>query len=299
MSSKMKVRNCRPQDPRDAAAYEQLKEGAVFAHLLSHPYYQAEENFFFAEVDGVIVGYINVLPELDIGRVVLDYRVSPSHRLETVLRELLKCVLKRAKELGAQVAHVSIPSAEATQAEVLARLGFEAVRRFHEMRLDISEVNIAVADQSDWSYRCLESGEEEVLAHIQNRCFTGTWGYNPNTVEHVVWQLKVKSNCPEDVILATDRGEVIGYCWTEAECGQDSSAGKKRGRIYMLGVDADYRSRDIGRKLLRAGLVHLRNKGRELIDITVDSQNVIAVKLYRSLGFKLHGGTLWYEKVVH
>jgi len=138
-----------------------------------------------------------------------------------------------------------------------------------------------------------------VLAHIQNRCFTGTWGYNPNAVEHVAWQMKVKGNCPEDVILATDKGEVIGYCWVQVECGQDSSAGKKKGRISMLGVDADYRSRDIGRNLLRAGLLHLKSKGREIIDITVDSQNVVAITLYRSLGFKLHGETVWYEIVLH
>ena len=298
MSSKLKVRNCRPQNPRDAAAYEQLKEGAVFAHLLSHPYYQADKNLFFAELDGVIVGYINVLPELDIGRVVLDYGVSLSHSLESVLRELMKCALKRAKELGAGVAHMSVPSDETAQAKVLARLGFKQVRRFDEMRLDISEVGLEAADQSDWSRRYLEAGEEEVLANIQNRCFTGTWGYNPNTVEHIAWQRKVKSNCPEDVILAMDKGEVIGYCWTVAERGRGSSRGKKKGRIYMLGVDTDYRSRDIGRKLLRAGLLHLKNKGREIIDITVDSQNVVAVKLYRSLGFKSREQTIWYEKII-
>ena len=67
----------------------------------------------------------------------------------------------------------------------------------------------------------------------------------------------------------------------------------------MLGVDTDYRNRGLGKKLLWSGLLHLRNKGRELIDITVDSQNIVAVTLYRSMGFQLHGETVWYEKVVH
>jgi len=66
----------------------------------------------------------------------------------------------------------------------------------------------------------------------------------------------------------------------------------------MLGVDTDYRNRGIGKELLWAGLLHLKNKGRELIDITVDSQNVVAVTLYRSLGFQLCGETVWYEKAV-
>ena len=66
----------------------------------------------------------------------------------------------------------------------------------------------------------------------------------------------------------------------------------------MLGVDTDYRGKSLGRKLLLVGLLHLRNKGRELVDITVDSQNVAAVTLYRSLGFQVHGETVWYEKAV-
>jgi mycothiol synthase len=66
----------------------------------------------------------------------------------------------------------------------------------------------------------------------------------------------------------------------------------------MLGMDADYRGRGLGKELLRAGLLHLRNKGQELIDITVDSQNIVAVTLYRSMGFQMHGETVWYEKIV-
>jgi mycothiol synthase len=298
MAAELKIRNYRPQEPKDAAAYERLRKGAVLAHLLSHPYYEADKNLFFAEVDGIVIGYINVLPELGIGRVVLDYGVSPSQWPEAVLEELLKNALKRAKELGAKVAHLSLPSAEAAQAKVLSNLGFKPVRRFYELRLNITKVNLETAGRPHPAHRHLEAGEEEVLAHIQSRCFAATWGYNPNTVEDIAWQLKVKNNCLEDVILAIDKGEVIGYCWTETACSMDLSTGKK-GRIYMLGVDVDYRNRGLGKKLLLAGLLHLRNKGRELIDITVDSQNIAAVTLYRSLGFQLYGETVWYEKVVH
>jgi len=299
MQTKLTIRNCDPQDSRDRVEYEQLKVGAVFAHLLSRPDYQVSENLFLAEADGVIVGFVNVLPELGIGRVILEYGASSSDRLETVLGELLKCALKRAKELGARVAHLSIPSAEAAQAEALSNLEFKAVRRFYELGLDVSSVNLEAVDQSDLESRYLKVGEEALLARIENRCFSGTWGFNPNTAEYIGWELSTRGDCPDDVILALSEGKPIGYCWTEAECGQDLSTGKKKGRIYMLGVDTDYRNRGLGKKLLWAGLLHLRNKGRELIDITVDSQNIVAVTLYRYLGFQLHGETVWYEKVVH
>jgi len=282
----------------DAAAYERLKEGEVFAHLLSRPDYQVSENLFFAEANNVIIGFINAVPELGIGRVILEYGIGSSYKLEVALKLLVDRAMRRAMELGAKVAHVSMPATGATQAEILLSLGFGVVRRFYELRLDASSVSIEADEQSDVAYRHLEAGEEELLAWIENRCFMGTWGFNPNTAEYIGWELSIRGNCPEDVILASSQGKTIGYCWTEAERDQGSSTGKRKGRIYMLGVDTDYRGKGLGKKLLRAGLLHLRNKGRDLIDITVDSQNIVAVTLYRSLGFQLHRETLWYEKAV-
>jgi mycothiol synthase len=298
MGHKLTVRNCRPQDSGDSAAYEQLKEGAVFAHLLSKPDYRVDENLFQAETDGVIVGFVNVLPELGIGRAVLDYAVNPSYKLTALLPELIKCALKRARQLRAAVAHLNIPLVETAPAEVLSNLGFKPIRRFCEMRLNISGIDLGGADRLDWTYRYFKDGDEEVLSDIQNRCFAGTWGYNPNTVEDTAWQLKVRNSCPEDIVLAMDKGGVIGYCWTESECGQEPSTGERKGRIYMLGVDSRYRTSGLGKQLIRMGLLHLKKQGRELIDITVDTQNVAAVTLYCSLGFQLYRETVWYEKVV-
>ena len=289
------MRNCRPQDEGDSAAYESLKEGAVFAHLLTKPAYSVDENLFFAKMDGVIVGFVNVLPELGIGRAVLDYAVSPLYELETVLKALLKSALKRGKQMGATVAHLNIPSIETEPAEVLSNLGFKPVRRFCDIQLNISDIDLEGADRVDWTYRYFKSGDEVLLSDIQNRCFAGAWGYNPNTVEDTAWQLKVRNNCPEDVILAMPRDEVIGYCWTESECGREPTTGERKGRIYMLGVDSRYRTRGLGRQLLRLGLLHLKNQGTELIEITVDTQNVAAVTLYHSLGFHVCRESMWYE----
>ncbi|MBM4446119.1 MAG: GNAT family N-acetyltransferase [Chloroflexi bacterium] len=298
MGHKLTVRNCHPQDPRDAAAYEQLKEGAVFAHLLSRPDYRVEENLFFVEMAGVIVGFVNVLPELGIGRVIFECGVSSSYKSEVVLKELFDRAMKRARELGAKVAHVSIPATQSMQAQLLSNLGFKVVRRFYELRLDVFSVNLEAVEQSDMESRHLKVGEEALFAWIENRCFIDTWGFNPNTAEYIGWELSTRGDCTDDVILALSEGKPIGYCWNEAECGRDSATGKKKGRIYMLGVDTDCRGKGLGKELLRAGLLHLRGKGRELIDITVDSQNIVAVTLYRSLGFQLYGETMWYEKVV-
>lgn len=298
MGHKLTVRNCSPQDPRDCEAYERLKPEAVFAHMANRPNYDAREDLFFAEVDGKVIGYADVLPELGIGRVVVDYWVHPSYSPGPMVMELLHRALERARKLRAKKAHVSVPSAKLAEAELLSSLGFNEVRHYYEFRLDVSEVNLGAADRLNSAYRHLEAGGEERLVQIQNRCFAGTWGYNPNTIEDIGWRLGVRGNSPDDVILARDGSRVIGYCWTVADCGQDLSTSRNKGRIYMLGVDPDFRNRGLGKELLRAGLLHLKNKGREIIDITVDSKNKAAVKLYESEGFQLYEETLWYERII-
>jgi len=170
------------------------------------------------------------------------------------------------------------------------------VRRFCDLQLNISETNLESAERMDWEHRYFRDGDMQLLSDIQNRCFAGEWGYNPNTVEDTAWQLRVRNNRPEDVVLALDKGEVIGYCWTESGCGVEQSSGIPKGRIYMLGVDQRYRGKGLGRQLLLMGLAHLKKQRRELIEITVDTQHIAAIKLYGSLGFQLCRETVRYEK---
>jgi mycothiol synthase len=299
MGYKFVVRSCRPYDAEDAAAYEHLKEGAVFAHLLTKPAYRVDQDLFFAEVEDAIAGFINVIPELGINRAVLDYAVDPSLDLKSVLTALMEPARQRAKQVGAALAHVGIAALETEPAAVILSLGFKPVRRFCDLQLNLSETDLEGADRIDWEYRYFKDSDIQLLSDIQNRCFSGEWGYNPNTVEDTDWQLKVRNNYPQDVILALDKGEVMGYCWTESECGLEPATGLHKGRVYMLGVDRRYRGKGLGKQLLGAGLLHLKNQGRELIEITVDTQNSVAIALYKRLGFKICRETIYYEKSLH
>ena len=95
-------------------------------------------------------------------------------------------------------------------------------------------------------------------------------------------------------MLAREADKVVGYCWTEVNRRED----EPQGRIFMLGTDPDHRGKGIGRRLLLAGLAHLRSQGVRAVVLTVDSENEAACALYRSLGFKVLTNRLWYEKAV-
>jgi mycothiol synthase len=139
--------------------------------------------------------------------------------------------------------------------------------------------------------RPLQPSEEGRLTQLQNRSFAGTWGFNPNTIEEITYRINLPNSSPDDIFLIFDSDKPVGYCWTRTESWK-----KTVGRIYMLGVDPDYRGRGLGRQLLLAGLSYLKSKSLRVAVLTVDSENKAARVLYKSVGFELWKSSLWYEK---
>ena len=301
------IRNFRPDD---FGSYVQLNVEAeelaptgrctspqALAQWLRRPNHLPEQDLFIAEAAGKVIGYIDVRPELGIGRAVLDCLVHPEHRRKGLATELFYHASRRAGELGARVVHVNVPEDNVAAKGLLSELGFGFVRRFLDLRLELSKVHLLAGEQVVLPCRHLQRGEEDKLTQIQNRSFAGTWAYNPNTVEEIAYRLGLIGCSPEDVILVFQGDKPVGYCWTAMNLGEDA-AGTNKGRILMLGVDPDYRGKGIGKRALLAGLAHLKSKGIEAADLTVDSENAAACALYESVGFKISSTSAWYEKTL-
>jgi len=271
----------------------------AIAENLGRPNYSPEQDLFVIIRAGSLIGYMDMVLELNIGRVILDCWLRPEHRRRGLATKLLSYAMHRAKKLGANVAHVNIMKDNIVAKSVLSKLGFKCARQFLEFKLDMAKLRWQDVNQAAQGYCHLQCGEEYKLTQIQNRCFAGTWGYNLNTVETITYRTNLSNCSPEDVILAYDGDKVIGYCWTEITYEGEVTIGERKGRILMLGVDSDYRGRGIGRRLLLAGLAYLRSKGIQMVELTVDSENKVACALYRSVGFKFWKRSLWYEKAIN
>jgi len=266
----------------------------VLGEHLDRPYHCPEQNLLIAESDGKAIGYIDVTPEPGIGRVILDCLVQPRYRRKGLATELSYNAIHRAAELGVRVVHVNVSQGNIAAKNLLSKLGFELVRIYHELRLQLSKVYLPDVDQFASTCRHLQHGEEAKLTQIQNRSFTGSWGFNPNTTEEISYCIN-SSNCsPQDVIQAIEADKTIGYCWTRINLHENMC----KGLIHMIGVDPDYRGRGLGRLLLLAGLSYLKSREVEIAQLTVDSQNTAACALYDSVGFEISSITLWYEKVL-
>ena len=264
---------------------------------LGRPNYSPEQDLFVIEIERNIAGYMDIGPERTIGRVILDCWIHPEHRRRGLATKLLSYAITRAKELGVKVANVNISQDNKIANRVLSKLDFRYVRRFLELRLDINTVRWQDIDQAALECRHLQPGEEAKLTMIQNRAFADHWGYNPNTVEEIIYYINLGNRSPEDVVVACDGEEVIGYCWTGITRKGEAS-GKSKGHIYMIGTDPDYQGKGIGKRVLLAGLAHLKNKGVRVVELTVDSENKVARALYRSIGFKVQKSSLVYEKAI-
>jgi mycothiol synthase len=297
--------------PDDFAGYVQLNVEAeeldptgrctsaqALSEALGRPNHAPEKDMFVAEAVGKVVGYIDVRPELDIGRVVLDCLVHPEQRRKGLATDLFHRASRRAREMGARVVHVPVLEDNVAAKGLLVKLGFGFVRRFLELKRELSELHLSAVEQGTLTSRHLQAGEEAKLTRIQNRSFAGTWGYNPTAVEDIVYLLSLAGRSPEDVILICEGARPVGYCWTLVEPEASTGASKNVGRIYMLGVDPDYRGSGIGKRALLAGLAHLKSKGVEVAELTVDSQNAAACALYESGGFRVSSTSAWYERVL-
>jgi ribosomal protein S18 acetylase RimI-like enzyme len=108
----------------------------------------------------------------------------------------------------------------------------------------------------------------------------------------------MQGRSPDDVILTFLEDRLAGYCWTLINTEENAKREKKKGLIHMLGVDPDYRNREIGKAVLLNGLEDLEGKGVDIVELTVDSQNPAACSLYESVGFEIFAKTEWYEKIV-
>lgn len=265
---------------------------------LGRPNFTPQEDLFVAESDRRLIGYLGVTLEPGIQRALLDVLVHPLYRRKGIATELLQYGLRRIKRSGIKSAQISVLETNAAAKKLLKHLGFTLIRYFFEMRLNMNSSRLPASRQGATASRRLKPGEEKLLTEIQNRCFADTWGFNPNTTEEIAFRLNMHGRSPEDVILTYMKDRPAGYCWTIIDAEANENREKSKGLIHMLGVDPAFRKQEIGKAILLNGLEDLRAKSVDIVELTVDSENLAACSLYESMGFEVYAKTEWYELTV-
>ena len=231
-------------------------------------------------------GYACVVSEEAIGRGVLTFE-APQAGWEP----LLDAALAGARSLGLSAVQVDVPESDDLRS-FLAGAGFVHVRtHLHLRREAAGAIHAPLPDGA--TIRPVARGDVPALTDLQNGAFTGSWGYAPNTPDEIAYRVfELPDDPPDLVLLLEEAGRPLAYCWTHRE-----HAGAP-GVIDMVGTAPDEQSRGLGRAVTAAGIDHLVEIGATPIDITVDSENPRALRLYERLGFTVRWRSVWYERQV-
>ena len=108
---------------------------AQFKQRLEQPGYNWDEDLILAEIDSLIVGYADMVRELDIGRVILDIAVGSTHRGRGIGSGLLESAIDHGRKLGAKVIHIPIDQGVQPGEHFVKKRGFRVARRHWQMSL--------------------------------------------------------------------------------------------------------------------------------------------------------------------
>lgn len=266
----------------------------IVKHNLSRPNYSLEKDLFIAELNRRMVGIADITFELRLTRAIIDWFVHPAYHRKRLGRELVRYASDRGLRLGAKVAHMCIQEEDEFSKNFSAELGFLPARCFLEMEIDLAQPPLNIPEKSKIEH--FRAGDVALLATTQNRIFTGSWGFCPNSPEDIRYYLRVTDSRWQDILLIRDEMKIIGYFWPYIVLEEERIGGNKKWRVHMFGIDPEFQGKGWGKKLLSGGLEYLKRKGARAVELTVDQENVPAVELYKSFGFRTKRRDFWYEK---
>ena len=286
-SEALSIRRFRWDDVPTIAALQQT-EPAALERWLGQPNLVPTRDCLLAEAGGIAAGYAYVVVEQAISRAVLIFGTGQAAPSATA-GALIDAAVDHATTLGLVVLHVDVPETDREQQALCSSAGMVPVRTHLHMRRD-GATTIGVAPSGGMTLRMASHEDVVALTELQNAAFTGSWGYAPNTPDEINYRVfDLPGVGPDGVLLLEAGGELTGYCWTHQETPG------AHGIIDMVGVLPSRQGHGIGLAVTAAGLDHLIGIGAVPVEITVDSENPPAIRVYERLGFATEWRSVWYE----
>ncbi len=229
-----------------------------------------------ADRDGGCVGYAGVLvPEgvqHGVGDVAFDHGIA---RCGDVLRALLEGVDALVRQHDAHGTQLWIRQARADDVLVAVAAGYAVERRLAVLGRVLDD---DLPDATGDDVRPATEDDVDDVVAVLAAAYEGTpeGGWDRERFEGHAGQPWFRI---EDVLVAPGPdGELLGVHWTKRR-------GDGVGEVYNLAVAPAGQGRGLGRRLLDAGLVHLRDVGCHEVLLWVDLANEAAIRLYTTAGF--------------
>jgi ribosomal protein S18 acetylase RimI-like enzyme len=214
--------------------------------------------------------------------------------LETEIIEWgISCIKRHNADIGADhTLDYTCNADDSHRLSILRKHGFvpEQVCSLHYSRL-LNEPIIKYPLPPGFSIRAVK-GEDEVepLVALHRAAF----GTNNMTVEYRLAMMNVAQYIRElDLVAVTPNDELTAFC----VCGFDDPD-RKIGYTDPIGTHPSYRRMGLGRAVVSAGLIGLKNAGAIRVRLGTSSDNIAMQRLASELGFTCVSEKLWFSKAV-
>jgi len=300
-----------------AARSRMTGDGATFSRedlerWLNRPRFDREKDVLIVvDVGDTVVGMASVDNEGEpFTSVGIGVSIHPDHQENEQAWDALGAwCLKRASEIAERaeddvrvVTHGQALPEDAARRATLERAGFEVVRVFNRMGIDLGDL----PPEPDWpdgiTWRIADiEADEGLLIGLYQETFRDHWGHVERPREVLVQAYRMQMQTEGDLfdpslqMLALDGDDVAGLVIARRHIGQDTS----KGFIYLLGVRPAWRRRGLGLALLQHGFAELHRRGLRHVELDMDSESLTgALRLYERAGMHAVRQTIRYEKEV-
>lgn len=215
--------------------------------------------------------------------------VGVGPRAEAMGTELVENTERRAREHGAARMHQFTLGADAHARELLAGRGYEDVRHFYDMAIELTERPAAAAVEIE----SLQPDEAQAFYDALDASFQDHWEHH--TTPFAEWYERHSTNPnfdPSLWFLIRSDGEIAAVARNEA----NRNGG---GYVGALGVRREYRGRGYAKALLFRTFAEFWDRGLPRVTLGVDASSPTgATHLYESVGMSVESENVVYEKVL-
>jgi len=263
-----------------------------FDQSINIPPSKPEDDCYIALSENKIIGFLQLIDEPPIGRLVGLQTIEPGPDFGDVLQKFIDLSLKRGSKIKTKVINFQISQYDKNSPQIFNNNAWTKIKTYWNLKFENPEIEEFVLP-AGYSLRHFDSKKDvKSLMELQNQSFGTHWGFSPNNIQQIEYRTRMERTTEQGIIFIEKDGEIAGYNWTMESRNADSAIGW----VAMTGVHPKYRGLRLGRAVVLAGMHYLISQGIADIELEVDSENIPATNLYESIGFKKVDQTSWYQK---
>jgi len=232
---------------------------------------------------------------------VADHYVHPAHRGPDVDDTLIDAIERRVAELRDEWPPrdrlvLFSEDFDARRRTSLRQRGYEHVRDFHGMRIDLNPGRPPARWPAGIEVRPIRPGVDDRAAHAASEdAFAEHYLFGPTPFDDWHTCTLGRDECdPSLWLLAWDGDQIVGQVWAVA---RDEGGPAYVGLVEDLSVRKQWRGRGLGLPLLGEAFRLLGDRGCASARLFVDAQNATgALRLYERAGMRAERRILGFER---